>query len=155
MNEALAVDDKQDAPELILERDLNYPVEMVFKAWTDAAALSKWIGPVGFSAPDTEFDARLGGAYVIPMISPDGSVHTARGTVLELVPNERLRISWAWDQEDGSSGHQMELALSFHATADGTRLVLHHTKFIDKAARDQHNQGWTGSIDKLQTYLTG
>jgi hypothetical protein len=49
----------------------------------------------------------------------------------------------------------MELALSFHATAQGTRLVLHHTDFIDEEARDQHNQGWTGSIDKLQTYSTG
>ena len=29
-------------------------------------------------------------------------------------------------------------------------LTLIHEKFFDEAARDRHNYGWTGAIDKLE-----
>jgi len=153
MSDALAVE--TEAPELVLEREYPHPVEAVFAAWTDPAALRQWVGPTGFSAPDTEFDTREGGAYVIPMVSPDGNTHTARGVIRELVPNKLLRLSWAWDQEDGSQGQQMEIALHFEPTTSGTKLVLHQTNFIDETARDQHGQGWGGSFDCLAAYLQG
>jgi uncharacterized protein YndB with AHSA1/START domain len=153
MSDALRVETESDAPELILEREFDHPVEAVFKAWTDQDALRHWMGPTGFTAPDTEFDARAGGAYVVPMVSPDGNIHTARGVIKELVPNKRLAITWAWDQDDGSAGQQMEIALDFLPTKTGTKLVLHQTNFIDEKARDMHGQGWGGSFDCLEAYL--
>jgi len=153
MSDALRVETESDAPELILEREFAHPVEAVFKAWTDQAALCKWMGPTNFGAPDAEFDPRVGGAYAIPMVSPEGNTHTARGVVKELVPNKRLAITWAWDQEDGSAGQQMEVAIDFLPTKAGTRLVLHHTNFVDENARDMHGQGWGGCLDSLEAYL--
>jgi uncharacterized protein YndB with AHSA1/START domain len=47
----------------------------------------------------------------------------------------------------------MEVTLDFHETAGGTRLVLHHTNFIDEDARDKHNGGWSGCCDNLEAYL--
>jgi hypothetical protein len=32
-------------------------------------------------------------------------------------------------------------------------LTLHHEQFFDQAARDGHERGWLGTLDKLQTYL--
>jgi hypothetical protein len=28
-----------------------------------------------------------------------------------------------------------------------------HEQFFDEAARDRHEHGWTGSLDKLERYL--
>ncbi len=153
MSDALRVETESDAPELTLEREFAHPVEAVFKAWTDQDALRKWMGPTGFTAPDTEFDARVGGVYIIPMVSPDGNTHTARGVIKELVPNRRLAITWAWDQDEGSAGQQMEIALDFLPTKTGTKLVLHQTNFADETARDMHGQGWGGCLDSLEAYL--
>ena len=154
MSDALEVETDTQAPELVLERVFAHPVEAVFEAWTDQNAMRQWIGPTGFQAPGAEFDPRVGGEYVVPMISPEGNTHTARGVVQELVPNKRLRFSWAWDQEDGSSGQQMEIELDFEPTETGTRLVLRQTNFIDETARDLHGQGWGGSFDCLEAYLS-
>jgi hypothetical protein len=39
------------APELIIEREISYPPEQVFKAWTDQEALRLWMGPGKICAP--------------------------------------------------------------------------------------------------------
>ena len=153
MSDALRVETESDALELILEREFAHPVEAVFKAWTDQEALRHWMGPSGFTAPDTEFDARLGGAYAVPMVSPDGNTHTARGVIKELAPNKRLVMTWAWDQDDGGPGQQMVVAVDFLATVTGTKLVLRQTNFIDENTRDMHGQGWGSSFDCLEAYL--
>jgi len=31
--------------------------------------------------------------------------------------------------------------------------VLTHEQFFDEPARDRHNMGWTGALDKLEKYL--
>ncbi len=153
MSEAVAQQAVEPTPPLILERDFPYPPEAVFEAWTQTEALRQWMGPAGYRAPEAEIDARVGGAYVIPMISPEGKVATVRGLIRELVPNERLRLSWAWDQEDGSTGQLMDVTIEFQATPEGTRLVVQHSNFIDDEARDLHRQGWIGCLDSLAAHL--
>ena len=150
-----AVQAKTDAPVLTLEHEFARPPEAVFRAWTDADALPRWMGPGEVTCEGAEMDAREGGSYVFPMLTPDGMTPTVRGTILEVVPNRILRFTWACDQADGSAGQLMEVTVDFEPTATGTRLVLHQTNFIDEDARDKHAHGWTGSLDKLERHLTG
>lgn len=152
MSEAMA-HNAVDTPELTIEREFPHPPAAVFAAWTDQEALRQWMGPGEVCAPDSEMDARVGGTYVFPMLMADGSSHTVRGTISELIPEKRLRFSWAWDQEDGSAGQLMDVLIELHAIGGGTRLVLHQTNFIDTEARDKHNFGWNGCLDCLGEYL--
>ena len=32
-------------------------------------------------------------------------------------------------------------------------MTLTHEQFFDEDARDRHNQGWNGAIDKIEKYL--
>ncbi len=141
--------------DLTIEREFAHPPEAVFSAWTQEDALRVWMGPGEITAPYSQMDARVGGALTIPMTHPDGNVHTARGEIVELVPNRKLRFTWAWDQEDGSPGQSMEITLEFHTAGTGTRLVLHQTNFMDAEACDKHASGWNGCFDKLGGYLAG
>lgn len=152
MSEAVAISDSE-APVLTIEREFAHSPDKVFAAWTDQNALRQWMGPGDVRAPDAEMVAEVGGTYVIPMLLPDGSKKIVRGTISELVRDRRLRFSWAWDQEDGTAGQLMDVLIEFEATDTGTRLVLRQTNFIDVEARDSHNHGWTGSLDKLGAYL--
>ena len=140
---------------LTMEREFSHPPKEVFQALTQEDALRKWMGPGEITAPDSQMEACVGGTLTIPMVHPDGAVLTARGKILELVPDSRLRFTWAWDQEDGSAGQLMEITLDFIPTRTGTMLKLHQTNFIDEEARDHHTKGWTGCFEKLEGYLTG
>ena len=146
---------KSEAPELTMEREFAHPPEAVFRAWTERDALRKWMGPGEITAPNSEMDAREGGHLTIPMTHTDGTVLTARGEIREYVPYRKLRFTWAWDQEDGSAGHMMEITLDFTPIDKGTRLKLHQVNFIDEDACDKHEHGWNGCCDKLEVYLAG
>lgn len=144
---------KSDAPELTMEREFAHPPEAVFKAWTEQDALRQWMGPGEITAPGSEIEACQDGVLTIPMLHPDGTIFTARGEIREYVQDRKLRFTWAWDQEDGSSGRLMEITLDFVPTKRGTRLTLHQVNFIDAEARDKHEFGWNGCYDKLEVYL--
>jgi len=36
---------------------------------------------------------------------------------------------------------------------DGTLLTLMHEQFFDEEARDKHQMGWIGCLDKLETFM--
>src|SRR3546814_48784 len=106
-------------------RRLAAPRELVFKLWTDPKHLAKWWGPNGFTNPVCEFDARPGGRITIDMTGPDGTVYPMNGTVEEIVPPEHLvlRCDCCGDDE-GNAGVVSVTTVTFHAEADGTRLVV-------------------------------
>ncbi|WP_259780811.1 SRPBCC family protein [Aestuariispira ectoiniformans] len=144
---------KSNIETLTIERKFKQPPNVVFKAWTDPTALRQWVGPLHFTCPAAEMDARVGGSYVFPMISADGKFFTVRGVIKDLIPNALMRFSWAWDQEDGSAGRMMEVTLEFRKSGSGTLLILHQSNFIDEEARTSHNHGWQGCLDSLAAYL--
>ena len=143
------------APEVVVERDIAYPPEQAFAAWTSQDALRLWMGPGKVSAPDATMDARVGGAYVFPMRRPDGGVTTVRGVVTEIVANRKLCFTWSWDDEQGKPGDVSEVTLEFHPTATGTHLVLRHAGLTDPNIRERHQHGWSGCADSLEMYLAG
>ncbi len=74
-----------------LHRVLNAPPERVYRAFTDADALAKWLPPHGFTAKVHEFDARVGGGYRMSFTNfTTGSSHFFRAEYTELVLNERV-----------------------------------------------------------------
>jgi uncharacterized protein YndB with AHSA1/START domain len=59
-------------------------------------------------------------------------------------------LTWGWQQEDGSRGHETEVALTFQPVAGGTRMRLVQSLFVSKEQRDMHNRGWTSSLNDLE-----
>ena len=46
------------------------------------------------------------------------------------------------------------MTITFKADNGGTLMTLTHEQFFDEDARDRHQHGWNGSIEKLEKYLT-
>src|SRR5262249_39089110 len=61
--------------ELTFVRTFDAPRDLVFSMWTDPKHLAQWWGPHQFDNPVCEADARAGGALLIHMRGPDGSIH--------------------------------------------------------------------------------
>ena len=76
--------------DLVLERVVDVPRELVWAAWTRPEHLSKWFTPAPWTVADCEIDLRPGGIFRTVMRSPEGKEFPNIGCYLEVVPNERL-----------------------------------------------------------------
>ncbi len=76
--------------DLVLERVVDVPLELVWKAWTTPEMMVKWFTPAPWTTPEVEIDLRPGGIFRNVMQSPDGKKMENGGSFLEVVPNERL-----------------------------------------------------------------
>jgi uncharacterized protein YndB with AHSA1/START domain len=134
---------------LAVKRTLAFPVDRVWRAMTDPAALAAWFWPQRFN-PSAEVDLRVGGRYRI-----DGPAvgMAVSGEYVAVEPPHRLVFTWTWDGEDAETLVTVELA----ATAEGTELSLRHERFgageAGEAARDSHAQGWHDCLDRLPGWL--
>jgi uncharacterized protein YndB with AHSA1/START domain len=139
-------------PSLTLKRRLNAPPAKVYAAWTDPEKIARWFGPaqVVTNSVRAEIDARIGGRYRISFEMQDGEYHEVIGVCREMVPNRRLAFSWAWHS---TPERESQVTVSLKPDGDGTLLTLHHEQLFDQAARDGHETGWIGTLDKLEKYL--
>ena len=137
-------------PSLTLKRRFNAPPAKVFAAWSDPEKMKRWMGPEGVEGISCDIDPRAGGRYRLVMRAPNGETHDVSGVYREFVPNEKLVFTWAW-----KSTPERELLVTIMIKPDGggTMLTLTHEQFFDETARDHHQQGWIGSLGKLENFL--
>ena len=76
--------------DLVFERVVDVPRELVWTAWTTPAQLKKWFTPAPWTTVDCEIDLRPGGVFRTVMRSPEGQEFPNLGCYLEVVPNTRL-----------------------------------------------------------------
>lgn len=148
--------------DLVLERIVDVPRELVWKAWTTPEHLKKWFTPAPWTTIDCEIDLRPGGIFRTVMRSPDGQEFPNVGCYLEIVRNEKL--VWTNALAPGYRPSKPPAAMhcgAFSFTAvislephgQGTRytaLVIHG----DEEARKKHedmgfHDGWGTALDQL------
>jgi len=137
---------------LVVRHTINAPQQRVYAAWTTPDIMKTFIAPEGVGMGAVTTDLRVGGAYSIEMLQPDGSWFV-RGTYTELHPYDRIAFTWAWDEDDVADVLETHVALDLIAHGEQTELVLTHTNLRDEASRDSHAQGWSSIIDNLEKTL--
>ena len=133
-----------------LNKTIQAPIEKVFDAWLNPKTLSKFMMPMpGMPASDVESDAREGGSFTIIMhVGEDKLPHT--GEYLEINRPDKLVFTWASHRSVDNS----TVTLNFTKIDDNkTNISLSHVKFIDEAARSDHEGGWGNILDKLNEIM--
>lgn len=81
-----------------LHRVLRTKPERLYRAFTDPAAMAKWLPPNGFTGTVHQMDARAGGTWRMSFTNfSTGQSHSFGGTYLDLVPGEKLRYTSRFD----------------------------------------------------------
>jgi uncharacterized protein YndB with AHSA1/START domain len=139
-------------PSLTLKRRLNAPPAKVYAAWTNPKKMTRWFAPssVKPGSEQASIDARVGGRYRLSFSKEDGEYYEVGGVYREVVPNQRLVFSWAWHS---TPERESLVTVTLKPDGGGTLLTLHHEQLFDQAARDSHEQGWTGMLDNLERHL--
>jgi uncharacterized protein YndB with AHSA1/START domain len=76
--------------DLVLEREIDVPRELVWTAWTKPEHITRWFAPAPWTVADCEIDLRPGGIFRFVLRSPEGDEFPNVSCYLEVVPNERI-----------------------------------------------------------------
>jgi uncharacterized protein YndB with AHSA1/START domain len=136
-----------------LVRRIRARPQIVFDAVTTAEGIAHWWGPDAGPVLVAESDPRVGGRYRVRFLRMlDSTEYESSGEFLEIVPPQRVVMSWRWKggvPEPGES--RVEIAL--RAVAEGTEITFTHSQLHDEKSSLSHREGWEGAFDKLMRYL--
>ena len=131
-----------------LHRVLKAPPERVYRAFLDPAALARWVPPYGFVGMVHEMDARVGGGYRMSFTNfGTGTSHSFGGTYTELVPNELLRYTDAFD--DPNLPGEMSVTVTLRAVVCGTDLTIEQAGIPEVIPVEMCHLGWQESLAQL------
>ena len=131
-----------------LHRVLRATPDRVYRAFLDPQALAKWLPPHGFTGQVLEMDAKVGGGHRMSFTNFNtGSSHSFGGKYLELVPNERLRYTDAFD--DTNLPGQMQTTVVLKKVSVGTELSVTQEGVPDVIPADACYLGWQESLTLL------
>jgi uncharacterized protein YndB with AHSA1/START domain len=145
------VDPKLD---LVLERVVEAPRALIWKAWTQPEHLKKWLAPLPWTTVECEVDLRPGGIFRFVMRSPEGKDFPNVCCYLEIVENEKLVWTDALlpGYRPAVKGFFTAI-LTFEEYGGGTRYTA-RAIHKDEADRQTHEDmgfyaGWSQCLDQL------
>ena len=131
-----------------LHRVLRTKPEKVYKAFTDADAMCKWLPPYGFTCRVAHLDARVGGTFRMSFHNfSTGNGHSFGGEYLELVPHQLIRYSDKFD--DPNLPGRMEVTVKLGAVSCGTELEVVQAGIPDAIPLEMCYLGWQESLLQL------
>ena len=131
-----------------LHRVLLAPPDRVFRAFLDADAMAKWLPPRGFTGKVHSIDARVGGTYRMSFTNfSGGNTHSFGGTYEEIVENEKLRYTDAFD--DANLPGQMMTTVTFTRVSTGTSLDVVQEGIPEAIPVEMCYLGWQDSLRQL------
>ena len=121
-----AEDGKQ---ELLITREFDLPVELLFKAYEDPEIVAQWMG-----TNVLKLENKKHGSYQFETTDPLGNKHGFSGAIHELSPNRK--ITRTFEMENTPFGVQLEF-LEFERLTDDTSKLKMHVIYESVAQRDQ------------------
>ena len=160
------------AGDFVISRVLDAPRGLVWECFTDPERMKQWWGPKGVKILKSQMDLRPGGIYHYAMQTPDGKVMWGKFTYREITPPDRIVfINSFSDEAGGVTRHpmapgwplQMLSTFTFEDAPGGktkftVRWMPHEATAEEQqtfeAGRTSMTQGWGGTLDQLEAYLS-
>jgi glutathione S-transferase len=146
----------RDTFDLTVKRMIRAPRQKVFDAFVKPDLVRQWMGPRSFKVTGLEMDPRVGGRYRVTMQARTGESATVNGAYKEVTPPERIVFTWKWEGEQMGALPETLVTVTF-AERRGeqgpeTEVQLLHSGFPAPEARDAHDAGWQGCLNKFTDF---
>jgi uncharacterized protein YndB with AHSA1/START domain len=137
--------------EVVVKRDFDAPIELVFDVFTKEEHVRNTIAPFGEQVTACSIDLRVGGDYHFVFVTDDGVECSFRGTYLEVERPIRTVETWRFEGwPDTEAVETMELR-----ETDGVTKLTWTLAFRDQAGRDHMTKydGIEAGFDNVADYL--
>jgi uncharacterized protein YndB with AHSA1/START domain len=121
--------------QILITREFNAPPRLVFKAYTTPELIERWWSGDRGTVTTAEVDLRVGGQWRYVMVAGGGFEVAFHGTYHEIVPNERLVNTEAYEGTPDPDGDAALVTTTF-TEKDGRTLLEQLCEMKDKAGRD-------------------
>ena len=122
-----AADGKQ---ELLITREFELPLELLFKAYTESEIVAQWMG-----TKVLKLENKKHGSYQFETSDPKGNVvFRSNGVIHEFVANQK--ITRTFEMENTPFDVQLEF-LEFEKLTDDTSKLMMHVVYRSAEMRDQ------------------
>lgn len=116
--------------EIVITREFDLPLELLFKAYEDPEIVEQWMG-----TKVLKLENKKHGSWQFATSDPQGNVvFRANGTIHEFVPNQK--ITRTFEMENTPFAVQLEF-LEFEKLTDDTSKLTMHIVFKSVDYRDQ------------------
>jgi uncharacterized protein YndB with AHSA1/START domain len=121
-----AEDGKQ---ELVITREFDLPLELLFKAYEDPDIVEQWMGTKVLKLENKKY-----GGYQFETTDPKGNKHGFNGVIHEFIQNQK--ITRTFEMENAPFEVQLEF-LEFEKLTDDTSKLNMHVVYRSVGVRDQ------------------
>lgn len=121
-----AEDGRQD---LVITREFDLPLELLFKAYAEPEIVEQWMG-----TKVLKLENKKHGSYQFETTDPRGNKHRFNGAIHEFSPNRK--ITRTFEFENMPFGVQLEV-LEFEKLTDHTSKLNMHVIYESASHRDQ------------------
>jgi len=119
--------------EVLITRDFELPLELLFRAYVEPEILEQWMG-----TKVLKLENKKHGGYQFETTDPKGNKYSFNGAIHEFVPN--WKITRTFEMENMPFGVQLEL-LEFEKLTDDTSRLKMHVVYESVSQRDQVLKG--------------
>jgi len=142
-----AEEGKQD---LVITREFDLPVELLFTAYVEADIVEQWMG-----TKVLKLESKKHGSYEFETTDPTGNKHGFSGAIHDIVPNKK--IIRTFEMANTPFGVQLEIYEFEKRTEDTSKLTM-HVIYESNAQRDQvlkmpFRQGINMAHNRIQDIL--
>ena len=129
MEQKTKINAEEGKQELVITREFDLPLELLFKAFVEAEIVEQWMG-----TKVLKLDSKKHGSYQFETTDPKGNKHNFNGVIHELIPNQK--ITRTFEMENTPFGVQLEF-YEFEQLADNTSKLAMHVVYESIVQRDQ------------------
>ncbi|MGA9469047.1 MAG: SRPBCC family protein [Candidatus Macondimonas sp.] len=135
-----------------LHRVLRAKPEQLYRAFTEADALAKWLPPYGFTCTVHHLEAVVGGTFKMSFRNfSTGNSHSFGGEYVELVPNQLVRYTDKFD--DPNLPGVMQVTVRFEPVSCGTALSVVQEGIPEVIPLEMCYLGWQESLAQFATLV--
>ena len=130
MERKTKIDAEEGKQDLLITREFDLPLELLFKAYEDPEVVSQVVG-----TKVVKFESKKHGSYQYETTDEKGNVlFKANGAIHEFSPNKK--ITRTFEMENTPFGVQLEV-YEFEKLTDNTSKLTMHVIYESPALRDQ------------------
>lgn len=127
MERKTKIDAEDGGQQLLITREFDLPLELLFKAYEEAAIIEQWMG-----TKVLKLENKNHGNYQFETTDPQGNKHIFHGTIHEFLPGQR--IIRTFEMANTPFPVQLEFLEFEKLGEDTSRLVM---KIVYKSAADR------------------
>ena len=147
----------------VTSRFMKASPERVYRAFVDPAELLAWLPPGEMTGQFHEFDARVGGGYVMSLFYPESETGNRGKTAeredrvrvrfTELSPSHRIVEAITFESDDPAFAGEMTLTVTIDPAPDGANVTLLFENLPPGLRPEDNEAGSRQSLEQLARHF--